>query len=66
MVNIAIQMEGWSSHNKQIQTEKVLFHSIGTQTEKKSEDSLSKKDPIVLKLQEELTQAQLALEQHQQ
>lgn len=66
LVDAAIQMEGWSSHNKEVQTEEISSHSIGTQIEEQAKDILSSKDIILLKLQEELMQAQLALERCEQ
>jgi hypothetical protein len=66
LVDAAVQMEGWSSHNKEVQTEEISSRSTGTQTEEQAKDILSSKDPILLKLQEELMQAQLALERCEQ
>lgn len=58
-------MDGWSSHNKRTKTESIPSHSKGTQTEENFKLTPSSSDPILLKLQEELAQAQLALEQCQ-
>ena len=66
LVNVFVQTEGLSPHNMKIKTEEVFSHSISTQIEGKSKDFLLKNDPMILQLWEELTQAQLALEQHQQ
>jgi len=56
-------MEGWSSHNKRTQTKSIPFHSTSTQIEEKFKDTPSSGDPILLKLQEVVAQAHIALEQ---
>lgn len=55
-------MEVWSSQNKELQTKEISSCSTGTQTKEQAKDIMSSKDPILLKLHEELMQVQLALE----
>jgi len=66
LVDAAIQMEGWSSHNKEVQTKEIPSRSTGTQRKEKAKDILPSKDPILLKIHEELMQAQLTLERCEQ
>ena len=60
--NMATQTDVWTSHNKEIQIEDILSHSINTQTCIQAKDIMTHNDPIILNLQEELAQARLALE----
>ena len=62
LVDVSAQMEDWTSHNKEVQTEDIPSCSIGTQTDIQAKDILTHHDPILLNLQEELTKAWLALE----
>jgi len=50
LVDVVIQMEGWSSHNKEVQIDEISSHSTSTQTEEQAKDILSRKYPILLKL----------------
>jgi len=57
LVDASVQMEGWSSHNNKLQTKEISSSSTGTQTKENAKGILSRKDLILLKLQEELMQA---------
>lgn len=50
LINATVQMEDWSSHNKELQAEEISSRSIGTQEEEQAKDILLRKDPILLRL----------------
>lgn len=60
--NMSTQTEDWTFHNKETQTVGIPSHNKSTQTTIQAKDFMTRNDPIIVNLQEELAQAQLALE----
>lgn len=66
LVDVYAQTDGYTSHNKEVQAKDIPSCSTGTQTDIQAKDILTHHDPILLNLQEELTQAHLALEWYEE
>jgi len=72
--NMATQIEGWTvhnkstltisiqSHNKNTQTIKIHSHSKNMQTDIQAKDIMTRSDPTIANLQENLAQAWLTIE----